>query len=129
MISFNDLFSTAEEQLRFMATLVSGDAFDNPATARLMTAHWNPLAFSLNPRPVGPGWPMEYGLGMIRYKLPRILTPFRPMPAVVGHTGVSGSWLFHCPELGVITAGTVSQATAAATPYRLMPRLLAALQG
>ncbi|RDC69695.1 class A beta-lactamase-related serine hydrolase [Rhodovulum sp. 12E13] len=124
MASFNDLFGTAGDQLRFMAALVSGAAFDDPATARLMTAHWNPLAFSLNPRPVGPGWPMEYGLGTIRYRLPRLLTPLRPMPELVGHTGVTGSWLFHCPELGIITAGTVDQATAAATPYRLMPRLL-----
>jgi len=124
MTSFNDLYGTACDQLRFMAALVSGAAFDDPATARLMTAHWNPLAFSLNPRPVGPGWPMEYGLGTIRYRLPRLLTPLRPMPEVVGHTGVTGSWLFHCPELGIITAGTVDQAMAAATPYRLVPRLL-----
>ena len=128
MRSFNDLFSTAGESLRFLAALVSGSAFDDPATARLMTAHWNPLAFSPSLRPVGPGWPMEYGLGAIRFRLPRWLTPFRPMPEVVGHSGVTGSWLFHCPELDVITAGTVDQATAAAVPYRFMPRLLRALQ-
>jgi hypothetical protein len=44
------------------------------------------------------------------------------------HTSVTGSWLFHCPGLGIITAGTVDQATAAATPYRLMPRLLDVLR-
>jgi D-alanyl-D-alanine carboxypeptidase len=31
------------------------------------------------------------------------------MPEVVGHSGVTGSWLFHCPELEVITAGTVTK--------------------
>jgi D-alanyl-D-alanine carboxypeptidase len=77
---------------------------------------------------VGPGWPMEYGLGMIRYRLPRLFTPFKPVPEVVGHSGVTGSWLFHCPELDIITAGTVDQATAAALPYRFVPRLLRALQ-
>ncbi|MFO7767582.1 MAG: serine hydrolase domain-containing protein [bacterium] len=128
MRSFNDLFSTAGDSLRFMAALVSGEAFDDPSTADLMTAHWNPLAFSLSLRPLGPGWPMEYGLGTIRFRLPRLFTPFRPVPEVVGHTGVTGSWLFHCPDLEIITAGTVDQATAAAVPYRFVPRLLRALQ-
>jgi len=128
MRSFNDLYSTVDDALRFMAALVSGEAFENPETARLMTAHWNPLAFSLSLRPVGPGWPMEYGLGIIRFRLPRLFTPFRPMPEVVGHSGVTGSWLFHCPNLEIITAGTVDQATAAAVPYRFVPRLLRALQ-
>ncbi|MFP4623094.1 MAG: serine hydrolase domain-containing protein [Gemmatimonadota bacterium] len=128
MRSFNDLYSTAGDSLRFMAALMSGEAFEDPATASLMTAHWNPLAFSLNPRPLGPGWPMEYGLGMIRFRMPRAFTPFRPVPPVEGHSGVTGSWLFHCPELDVITAGTVDQATAAPLPYRFVPRLLRALQ-
>jgi D-alanyl-D-alanine carboxypeptidase len=124
MRSFNDLFSTAGETLRFMGALVTGRAFDDPATARLMTAHWNPLAFSLSLRPVGPGWPMEYGLGILRFRLPRVFTPFRPMPPLVGHSGVTGSWLFHCPDLDLILSGTVDQATAAPLPYRFLPRLV-----
>jgi D-alanyl-D-alanine carboxypeptidase len=128
MRSFNDLYGTAEDVLRFMAGLVSGDAFEDPTTARLMTAHWNPLAVSFSLTPVGPGWPMEYGLGTIRFRMPRIFTPFHPMPEVVGHSGMTGSWVFHCPQLDVITAGTVDQATAAAVPYRFVPRLLRALQ-
>ena len=128
MRSFNDLYSTAGDLLRFMALLASGDAFEDPATARSLTAHWNPLAFSLSPQPVGPGWPMEYGLGTIRFAMPRLFTPFRPVPEVWGHTGVTGSWVFHCPELDVVTAGTVDQATGAAVPYRFVPRLLRALQ-
>jgi D-alanyl-D-alanine carboxypeptidase len=49
------------------------------------------------------------------------------MPAVIGHTGSTGSWFFHCPELDVRIAGTVNQATAGAVPYRCVPRLLRAL--
>jgi D-alanyl-D-alanine carboxypeptidase len=128
MCSFNDLISTAGDSLRFMAALVSGLAFQDPATARLMTAHWNPLAFSLSLTPVGPGWPMEYGLGVIRFRLPRLLTPFRPVPDLIGHSGVTGSWLFHCPALDLILAGTVDQATAAPVPYRFVPRLVRTLE-
>jgi D-alanyl-D-alanine carboxypeptidase len=128
MRSFNDLISTADESLRFMAALVSGEAFEDPATTRLMTAHWNPLAFSLSLTPVGPGWPMEYGLGMIRFRLPRLFAPFRPVPDLIGHSGVTGSWLFHCPALDLILAGTVDQAAAAPVPYRFVPRLVRALE-
>ena len=128
MQSFNDLFATPGDALAFMAALISGEAFEDPATARHLTGHWNPFAFSLSLRPVGPGWPIEYGLGTLRFRLPRLLTPFHPMPEVVGHTGVTGSWLFHCPDLDLITVGTVDQATAAAVPYRIVPRLLQALR-
>jgi hypothetical protein len=71
---------------------------------------------------------MEYGLGIIRFRLPRLLTPFRPVPELVGHSGVTGSWLFHCRELDIITAGTVDQVRGAAAPYRFVPRLIRALQ-
>jgi hypothetical protein len=69
--SLNDLYSTVGDLLWFMASLVSGEAFDDATTSGSMTAHWNPLAFSLSLRPTGPEWPMEYGLGAIRFRLPR----------------------------------------------------------
>lgn len=128
MRSLNDLYSTVGDSLRFMAALISGAAFEDPATARLLTGHWRPLALSLSLTPVGPGWPMEYGLGIIRFRLPRLLTPFRPVPELVGHSGVTGSWLFHRRELDIITAGTVDQVRGAAAPYRFVPRLIRALQ-
>jgi D-alanyl-D-alanine carboxypeptidase len=93
-----------------------------------MTAHWNRLAFSLSLRPVAPGWPIEYGLGIMRFRMPRLFSPLRPMPPLVGHTGVTGSWLFHCPDLDLILSGTVDQATAAPLPFRFLPRLLRELE-
>ncbi|MFW5973128.1 MAG: serine hydrolase domain-containing protein [Bacteroidota bacterium] len=128
MKAFGDLSSTVSDQLRFMRGLVRGEVFDNPSTFRLMTEHFNTFGFSLNPRPLTPGWPIEYGLGIMRFHLPRVFTPLHPTPAVVGHTGVSGSWLFYCEELDVVTAGTVDQATAAAVPFRFVPKLLRMLQ-
>ncbi len=44
-------------------------------------------------------------------------------PAASGHTGAVGSWLFYCPKLELIFAGTVGQLTAAA-PFKITPRLL-----
>jgi len=129
MRCLRDLNSTMDDMLRFMRALVRGEVFERPATLDAMLGHWNTFGFSLNPMPTSPSWPIEYGLGAMRFSIPRLFSPFRPVPAVVGHTGVTGSWLFHCPELDVLLAGTVDQGTAAAAPFNLAPRMLRLLEG
>jgi CubicO group peptidase (beta-lactamase class C family) len=127
MESFGDLFSTAADQLAFLRALQSGAAFSDPATAEAMRGRWN--AFGFDPTTVRlPGWPIEYGLGMMRFALPRWLTPFSSVPPVVGHTGSTGCWLFYCPELDVYTCGGVDQVTAGAVPFRAVPKVLRALR-
>ena len=122
--SSGDLYSTADDTLAFLRALIRGEVFDDPATLSLMQQRWNRFGFSLDLAPRSPGWPIEYGLGMMRFRLPRVFTPVHPMPAVVGHTGSTGSWLFHCPELDLFLCGTVDQVTAGAVPYRFVPKLL-----
>ncbi|TVP75482.1 MAG: class A beta-lactamase-related serine hydrolase [Gemmatimonadales bacterium] len=126
--SFRDLYSTAAETVRFMAALVEGRVFDDPATGRLMTEHFNPMGFSVTLRPTGPGWPTEYGLGILRFRMPRLFTGLRQAPTLLGHTGVTGSWLFHVPDRDLILSGTVDQVTAAPVPYRFVPRLAMELE-
>jgi CubicO group peptidase (beta-lactamase class C family) len=127
MRSFGDLISTADDMLNFMRSLVRGEVFDDPATLSLMMCHWNTFGFSLNPVRLSPGWPIEYGLGMMRFKIPKLFSGFRSIPAVVGHSGATGSWLFYCEELDVLLAGTVNQLSAGAVPFRYLPKMLQAL--
>jgi len=125
MQSFRDLYSTVNDQFIFMRALISGEVFHEPGTANLMRQQWNRFGFPRDAAAIRlPGWPIEYGLGMMRLKMPRLFTPFKPVPAVIGHTGVSGSWLFYCPELDLYLCGTVDQITAAALPFRFVPKLL-----
>jgi hypothetical protein len=49
------------------------------------------------------------------------------LPVLLGHTGSTGSWLWHCPDLGLVLAGTVDQASAATVPFRPVPNALAGL--
>jgi hypothetical protein len=63
---------------------------------------------------------------MMRFSMPRFIPPFQRVAAVIGHTGVTGSWLFYCPEMNLYLCGTVDQATAAPLPFRYLPRLLRA---
>jgi CubicO group peptidase (beta-lactamase class C family) len=120
--SFNDLNSTARDLIKFMRALVNGKVFEKAETVELMQSGWQTFGFGLSP--LAPGWPIQYGLGIMRFKMPRLFTPFRPMPVLTGHTGATGSWLFYCPELDIITAGTVSQVTAAPAPFKIMPKML-----
>jgi D-alanyl-D-alanine carboxypeptidase len=128
MRCFRDLASTAPDQLRFMRGLVNDEVFDRPVTLHQMMGNWNRFGFPLSLKPpTSPGWPIQYGLGTMRFKVPRLLTPFMSFPTFMGHTGVSGTWLFYCPDLDLVLAGGVSQMAAAAVPFRFVPKLLQTL--
>jgi CubicO group peptidase (beta-lactamase class C family) len=64
----------------------------------------------------------------MRFQLSRALAGGLRLPTLVGHTGSTGSWLWHAPQLDLILAGTVDQTTAATVPFRPLPRALARLQ-
>lgn len=125
MRSFGDLYSTVNNLFTFMRALVSGEVFDDPDTINLMRGEWNQFGFSISP--IGPGWPIEYSLGIMRFRIPRIISPFRPVPEIIGHTGATGSWLFYCPPLDIYLAGDVSQITAGPVPFQFVPKMLGLL--
>ncbi len=125
--SIADLNSTSDDLLRFLMALVGGDLFQNEGTWDRMKARWNKFALPRDRASIRqPGWPIEYGLGVMRFRLPRAFTPFRPVPEVIGHTGSTGTWLFHAPALDLYLTGTVNQITAGAVPFRLVPKVLRA---
>lgn len=119
--SAKDLISTADELILFMKALIRGEIFDDPATAEMMQSNWNRFGFMLSP--VAPGWPIEYGLGMMRFKPPPLFSLIQPFPELRGHTGVSSAWLFYCPEIDMIITGTVSQLSAVAVPFKFVPKV------
>ena len=121
MRAFGDLNSTTQDLITFMRALLTGRVFENPDTLGLMMDRWQMLRFALSP--ITPSWPIAYGMGMMRFHLPRFLAPFTPVPPFIGHSGAVGSWLFYCPSLDMIFAGTVGQATAAAAPFRMTAKL------
>ena len=123
--SIRDIYSTTADLILFLRALVSGTLFENPQTAGIMygrfrrfSRFWDRSAFRQPPSLI------EYGAGMMRFALPRALTPLRRIPPVVGHTGSTGTWLFYCGELDLYLAGCVDQATAASLPFRFVPRVL-----
>jgi D-alanyl-D-alanine carboxypeptidase len=125
MASFRGIYSTASDMIAFLRSLMQGEVFQNPETFALMQSRWNRFGFPMDRAALrAPGWPIEYGLGLMRFQQPSLFTGLKRRPAVIGHTGSTGCWLFWCPEMDMFFAGSVDEASAGAVPYRLMPQLL-----
>jgi D-alanyl-D-alanine carboxypeptidase len=126
--SLGDLFSTTRDVLSFGRALFSERIFADQATGRLMHRQFNRFGF---PRSVdsiaSPAWPIEYGLGMVRFAPSRAMAMGRRLPPVMGHTGSTASWLWYSPPLGLLLAGTADQATKASFPFRVLPSALRGL--
>jgi D-alanyl-D-alanine carboxypeptidase len=72
--------------------------------------------------------PLEYGLGLMRFALPRYYTMFKTVPQMIGHSGASGAVLFYVPDLDLYVSGTVNQVKKRSLSYGLMTRLVMACQ-
>jgi D-alanyl-D-alanine carboxypeptidase len=128
LASLVGIYSTVDDLIASMRAIVDGSVFTDPATADRLRSPWRRFGLPKDRAALrSPSWPIEYGLGIKRFQLPRVLSGRHPMPAVIGHTGSTGTWLFHCPERDLFLAGSVDQVTAGAVPYRLVPRLLTAI--
>jgi CubicO group peptidase (beta-lactamase class C family) len=123
--SIRGIYSTATDTVAFLRRLMRDEVFQSPATLASMQGRWYGFGFPLDRAALrSPSWPIAYGLGMMRFRLPRVFTPTAPMPAVLGHTGSTGCWLFYCSAWDVLLAGSVDEVTAGAVPYRTVPKIL-----
>jgi CubicO group peptidase (beta-lactamase class C family) len=129
LVSLRSIYSTVGDQIASLRALLNGDLFDDPATLGLMHRCWKRFGLPLDAAALrAPSSPIEYGFGMMRFALPRMYMPLRPIPPVIGHTGSTGSWLFFCQHYGLLFAGTVDEVSAGAVPFRIVvPRVLRAV--
>lgn len=106
--------STASELMTFLQAFFAGRLF--PAAYLQELPPWNRIFF-----------PLTYGLGVARFQLPRLFSPFQPAPELIGHSGLSGAFAFYAPARDVYLAGTVNQVAHPDLSFRLMLNLLAAV--
>jgi D-alanyl-D-alanine carboxypeptidase len=107
--------STLDDQLRFSRAFHDGELFAGGCDRA--APHWNRVQ----------NFAIGYGHGVMRYRLPRWLTG-RRVPEMFGHSGTTASFLFHIPDLGCHVAGSFNQFADPARPFRLLPRVAAAIQ-
>ncbi|MDP9847907.1 serine hydrolase domain-containing protein [Streptosporangium lutulentum] len=113
--SSNDLFSTTGDLLVFQRALLDGELFGDARSLESLTERRN----RLRNIPV-----LRYGLGTMFFTVGRLMSSGRRPVTLIGHSGVTGTWLFHCPELDLHLVGTVDQTRGQAVPFRFMTRCL-----
>ena len=109
------IVSTAEEMIIFLKALnecriISGD------TLKLMH-NWHKLQF-----------PLQYGYGMMYFKLPRFMNTVMKVPPLWGHSGSTGSFLYYSEDLNLYVAGSINQTESKTKPFRLMGRVMKAIE-
>lgn len=102
------IISTTVENLIFLRAFFDGRFFDKAHFER-MTGQWNSIFF-----------PIQYAYGLMRFHVPRWLSPVRPTPELIGHSGSTGSFAFYMPSRSLYFAGTLNQAATPGKPFRLM---------
>ncbi len=109
------IVSTAEEMIIFLKALNEGRIISRE-TLRLMH-NWHKLQF-----------PLQYGYGTMYFKLPWFLSIMWKVPPLWGHSGSTGSFLYYSEELNLYIAGTTNQVESESKPFRLMGRVMKAIQ-
>lgn len=104
------IVSTAEELLVFTEAFFTNQLFTTKIDA---LKKWNKIFF-----------PMQAGIGIHRFKLPWFFDPFGAVPEMIGHSGLSGTIAYACPEKNLFIAGTVNQVAYPDRSFRLMIKLL-----
>lgn len=110
------IVSTARDGIQFLQAFMAGAIFPRQYLDK-MQQEWRRI-FT----------PLQYGMGIMRFALPRYFSPFRPAPPMVGHSGASGAVLFFAPDIDLFVSGTVNQLKKRSLPYNLMIRLAFAFQ-
>jgi CubicO group peptidase (beta-lactamase class C family) len=54
-------------------------------------------------------YPLQYGVGISRFKLGKFPTFGKDIPDLIGHSGLSGPVAFYSPEKNLYIVGTVNQ--------------------
>lgn len=105
------IVSTAGECMIFLQAFYSGKLF--PKNYLDEMKNWNKIFY-----------PLESGTGMLRFKLPRIFSPGKAIPELIGHSGLSGAFAFYAPEKNIFITGTVNQISKPNSSYKMMAKIL-----
>jgi CubicO group peptidase (beta-lactamase class C family) len=109
------IVSTAAEMIIFLKALNEGRVVSGE-TLKLMQ-NWHKLQF-----------PLQYGYGTMYFKLPRFISMVMKVPPLWGHSGSTGSFLYYSEDLNLYMAGSINQAESKSKPFRLMLRVMKAIQ-
>ena len=108
------IVSNASENMVFMKAFFNGELFPKEYLPELYK--WNKLDLKM----AG----LEYGCGLMRCKMAKVVELFYPNLELIGHAGISGSFAFYCPAKELFITGTLNQLARSNMPFPFMIKLL-----
>ncbi len=109
--TLHDIASTAVDQMKFLRAFFDGNYLDQKILNELQ--QWNNIFF-----------PFKYGVGLQKFYMPRIFSPFKAIPDFVGHCGSVGSVAFYIPQKELYITGTVNQTANPNIVFQTMVKLI-----
>ena len=107
----NDIISTARDQMTFLKAFFNGYFFPKERFDELKK--WNSVFF-----------PFKYGIGIQKFHLPRIISPIKGVPDMIGHSGSTGSVAFYIPDMSLYITGTVNQQARPNVAFQTMIKII-----
>ena len=107
----DDIVSTAKDQMIFLRAFFSGYFFPKERLSEL--EKWNNIFF-----------PFQYGVGIQKFYVPRVLSPFHPVPDMLGHSGSTGSLAFFVPDMNLYITGTINQQAKPGVAFQTMIKIV-----
>lgn len=104
-VASGGVISTNEELMKFIRAFFEGKLFES---SHIKNPQFRQIQW----------FPIKYGSGMMQSKMSRLMSPLFPAPEIIGHSGLTGSFAFYCPEKEVYITGTINQL--AMKPYSII---------
>jgi len=111
-----DIISTAKDQMTFLKAFFGGYFYPKENLPDL--EKWINIFF-----------PFKYGIGIQNFAIPRILSPFHPVPNMIGHCGSTGSVAFYIPDKEIYISGTINQQASPNIAFPTMIKIIHKLRG
>lgn len=110
----NDVISTAYDQMIFIKAFFNG--YFCPKEQLKSLEEWKAIFF-----------PFQYGVGIQRFYMPRLLSPFKAVPDMIGHCGSTGAVAFYIPNADIYITGTTNQQANPSAAFQTMIKIVHAL--
>lgn len=110
------IVSTSDDSMRFVKAFFDGSIFPKSYLEE-MTEEFNRIFF-----------PLQYGVGLMKFDFPAIFTLFRKTPILLGHSGLSGAFSYYSALLDVYICGTVNQIANPSNSYRMLVEMMQMLK-
>ncbi len=108
------MVSTSSDMLVFIEAFFTGKLFPKSYIEDLQK--WNKIFY-----------PMQSGIGIHKFQLPKAFNPTGAIPVFIGHSGLSGALAYYSPRENLYIVGTVNQVAHPDMSFKTMIKLAQAV--